>query len=58
MALLALISMICGPVVQKDIVEAVEAKNCYKNLILCVERKQLLPKVTVDDAITSCILEY
>lgn len=57
MTLLALIAMICGPIIQKDIVLGVQAKNCYKNLITCVEHKQIKPGLTPEDAIQACVLE-
>ena len=57
MSFIALVAMICGPVVQSDIMKKADAKNCYVQMITCVEHKMINPYWKQEDAIRACVLE-
>jgi hypothetical protein len=39
MTVLALVAMICGPVKMNNVMIEAKTKNCYKDIIQCIDRK-------------------
>lgn len=56
MSLFALVAFICGPIPYNTKASELKVKNCYKEMILCVEHKQV-ESPGLEPAIEACILE-
>lgn len=62
MTFLALIAMMCGPMSPKqstvqEVIEGSAVRTCYKDFIMCVERKQAQTRISDEKALRACILE-